>query len=186
MHATQDTLPTADTGSVNGTLARGQLHRLVRCSRRFQEAAESFRDALGYAHATGNRNGHPDGFSSEAIDVQDIVGRVEVLIEEPPVSVAPPRSVVKLQIDSSVGITVVIGNLEARHLGAFDRLTTTDRQSRSCSDACEQHLTRHKISCREPSLHATQHALPAADTESVIGNLARGQLHRLVRQLGVR
>ncbi len=42
-------------------------------------------------------------------------------------------------------------------------------------------LTRHKISCREPSVHATQHTLTPADTRSVNGRLARGQLHRLVR-----
>jgi hypothetical protein len=43
------------------------------------------------------------------------------------------------------------------------------------------HLTRHKISCREPSAHATQHTLTAAGTPSVNVRLARGQLHRLVR-----
>ena len=42
-------------------------------------------------------------------------------------------------------------------------------------------LTRHKISCREPSVHATQDTLTTADTGSVNGRLARGQLHRLVR-----
>ena len=44
-------------------------------------------------------------------------------------------------------------------------------------------LTRHKISCREPSVHATQHTLATADTRSVNVRLARGQLHRLVRPL---
>ena len=44
-------------------------------------------------------------------------------------------------------------------------------------------LTRHKISCREPIVHATQHTLSMADTPSVNGSLARGQLHRLVRPL---
>ena len=44
-----------------------------------------------------------------------------------------------------------------------------------------EHLTRHKISCREPAVHATQHTLPTADTPSVNVRLARGQLHRLVR-----
>ena len=44
-----------------------------------------------------------------------------------------------------------------------------------------QHLTRHKISCREPSVHATKHTAPTADTGSVNVRLARGQLHRLVR-----
>jgi hypothetical protein len=43
------------------------------------------------------------------------------------------------------------------------------------------HLTRHKISCREPSVHATQHTATTADTGSVNRRLARGQLHRLVR-----
>ena len=42
---------------------------------------------------------------------------------------------------------------------------------------CERRLTRHKISCREPSAHATQHTLPTADTPSAGVRLARGQLH---------
>ena len=46
-----------------------------------------------------------------------------------------------------------------------------------------EHLTRHKISCREPSAHGTQQTLTTADTRSVNGRLARGQLHRLVRRL---
>ena len=46
-----------------------------------------------------------------------------------------------------------------------------------------QHLTRHKISCREPSVHEPQHTLPTANTSSVNRWLARGQLHRLVRWL---
>ena len=44
-----------------------------------------------------------------------------------------------------------------------------------------QHLTRHKISCREPCVHESQHTLSTADTPRVNGRLARGQLHRLVR-----
>ncbi len=46
----------------------------------------------------------------------------------------------------------------------------------------QQRLTRHKISCREPSVHAPQHTLATADTPSVNRRLARGQLHRLVRR----
>ena len=46
-------------------------------------------------------------------------------------------------------------------------------------------LTRHKISCREPSVHATHHTVATADTPSVNVTLARGQLHRLVRCLRV-
>jgi hypothetical protein len=46
------------------------------------------------------------------------------------------------------------------------------------------HLTRHKISCRESSVHATQHTLTRADTPSVNDRLARGQLHRLIRSHG--
>ena len=42
-------------------------------------------------------------------------------------------------------------------------------------------LTSHKISCREPDVHATKHMLPTADTGSVNVRLARGRLHRLVR-----
>ena len=42
-------------------------------------------------------------------------------------------------------------------------------------------LTRHKISCREPSVHGAHHTRPTADSPSVNGRLARGQLHRLVR-----
>ena len=44
---------------------------------------------------------------------------------------------------------------------------------------CRSHLTRHKISCREPAVHATQHTLSTADTPSINRRLARGQLHRL-------
>jgi hypothetical protein len=40
-----------------------------------------------------------------------------------------------------------------------------------------------KISCREPSVHATHHTLTTAATGSVNRRLARGQLHRLVRWL---
>ena len=43
------------------------------------------------------------------------------------------------------------------------------------------HLTSHKISCREPSVHGAHDTLPTADTPSANGRLARGQLHRLVR-----
>ena len=45
----------------------------------------------------------------------------------------------------------------------------------------ESRITRHKISCREPTVHATQDTLATADTPSANGRLARGQLHRLVR-----
>jgi hypothetical protein len=47
--------------------------------------------------------------------------------------------------------------------------------------AARHHLTRHKISCREPSVHATQHMRTTADRESVNDRLARAPLHRLVR-----
>ncbi len=42
--------------------------------------------------------------------------------------------------------------------------------------ARSHHLTRHKISCREPAVHATQNTLATADTPSVNDRLARGQL----------
>lgn len=45
-----------------------------------------------------------------------------------------------------------------------------------------QRLTSYKISCREPTVHATQHTSTTADTPSVNDRLARGQLHRLVRR----
>jgi hypothetical protein len=45
------------------------------------------------------------------------------------------------------------------------------------------HLTRHKISCREPNVHKSQHTLTTAAVGSVNRRLARGQLHRLVRHL---
>ena len=44
------------------------------------------------------------------------------------------------------------------------------------------HLTRYKISCREPAVHATQHTRTTVNTRRVIDRLARGQLHRLVRR----
>jgi hypothetical protein len=54
--------------------------------------------------------------------------------------------------------------------------------SRLWTTAGSYHLTRHKISCREPSVHTTQHRRTMADTGSVNRGLARGQLHRLVRR----
>ena len=62
-------------------------------------------------------------------------------------------------------------------------IATVSRTTKSLHQhgRCRSHLTRHKISCREPSGHATQHTLTTADTTSVDDTLARGQLHRLVR-----
>jgi hypothetical protein len=55
------------------------------------------------------------------------------------------------------------------------------RRHRSPEARGSLHLTRHKISCREPSVHATQHRRTMAVTGSANRRLARGQLHRVVR-----
>ncbi len=121
----------ANTPGVDRKLARRQLHRMVRCLRGEQKATEPFRDALRYANLTGNGNQHSDRFCAETIDLQNIVACVEVRIDKPPVSVAPPWSVVKLHVNDAVVITVIIGNLEARHLSLMRGLTSSDTECRS-------------------------------------------------------
>ena len=78
---------------------------------------------------------------------------------------------------------------ERRRSHAPDRIATLhERQTTHRPQVARRFsdLTRHKISCREPAVHATQHTLSTADTPSVNGRLARGQLHRLVRPWRVR
>jgi hypothetical protein len=59
-------------------------------------------------------------------------------------------------------------------------------QCHGCDIDEELHgLTRHKISCGEPTAHRPQHTRTTADTGTVNDKLARRQLHRLVRCFGV-
>ncbi len=49
VHSAQNTLTTADTQSVNRRLARGQLHRLVRCSLDHRPSARLVAKLMGFA-----------------------------------------------------------------------------------------------------------------------------------------
>ena len=161
----------------NVTLARGQLHRLVRPCRvhtAFEcrhlpagKAAQSGRAKQKRAHG-GEREADdeqpPDDWSGantgcyesadDATDCNSDATARRLLRRRPKSRLHEPRS------------------LRREFLGRGFHL---DQRAG---------LTRHKISCREPSVHATQHTLSTADTPSVNVRLARGQLHPLVRRCG--
>ena len=102
-----------------------------------------------------------------------------------PTGIDPARDVIATALEH-----LLIAEIRMMQTHELEHLPRTVRVSGEIAEEVgfarvewSHHLTRHKISCREPSVHATQDTLATADTGSVIGKLARGQLHRLVRPL---
>jgi hypothetical protein len=177
VHGTQHTATTADAESVNRGLARGQLHRLVR-----------------WLHGRGDRverrlcareTRRHDRCRNPTLLRRNSGTRVER--KEGTRSVAPPPA--------RCSRTAVRAEQRTNHRQRRGRTAAAAEKRTSYREpsAREQrektwpqtqrshHLTRHKISCREPSVHAAQDKAVMADSGSVNRGLARGQLHRLVR-----
>ena len=172
VHESQDTLTTADTKSANDRLARGQLHRLVRWFSRGRILEPRIRTAPVVIESSGERqeanhrhqrSPKPELRRSNEEDVPVFIQRVHV----------PSRNIRCHRADGCKMLPPGSGSEEPA--------SSESGESLRHDLAALHHLTSHKISCREPSVHEPQHTLTMADTRSVNGRLARGQLHRLVR-----
>ena len=163
VHATKHMLPTADTPSVNGRLARGQLHRLVRSFAQHRTIPEADRENLQHQRCESGTADRVPRPRSPTVHRAHAAARGATRPARPP------------------GLwhsSLAVGMLRRTQFRIPGRAATRRLQTVVSRD-----LTNHKISCREPTVHGSQHKLSTADTPSVNGTLARGQLHRLVRWL---
>ena len=162
----------ADTRSVNRRLARGQLHRLVRW--------------LGVAARQGSGVNHGN-HQSHRCRLRRICWPRQAMIKPTNRPLAGKTSHGHSSRAETVRIRrQTIRSTKAPMMAPKNKRTMTSKRSDRGSKliAWSHHLTSRKISCREPSVHVTQHTLPTGDTGSVNRRLARGQLHRPVRCLG--